>query len=680
MQGILTSDILRLTPDALRLDCQRPTSDDRQRFKQPYIERKCVSMKNIKVTLPDGSERNYPAGTTLTKVAEGISLRLARESLAAKVDGQLVDMGRPLERDAHVQFLTFEDEEGRQVYRHSTAHVMAQAVQKLFPGVKLAIGPAIADGFYYDFDTVEPFTPEDLEKIEKEMEAIIKEDLPFERYELSRTEALDAFRKSGQDYKVELIEDLPADVPLSCYRQGDFVDLCMGPHVPSTGSLKAVKLMSVAGAYWRGSEKNKMLQRIYGTSFPKKSLLDEYLTRIEEAKRRDHRKLGAELDLFSLQDEGPGFPFFHPKGMILRNELEKFWREEHKKRGYHEVRTPIILNRFLWEQSGHWDHYRENMYFTVIDEGDYAVKPMNCPGGILIYKSRLHSYRELPIRMGELGLVHRHELSGALHGLMRVRCFTQDDAHIFMLPSQVKDEIIGVINLEDDFYRVFGFPYHVELSTKPENAMGSDEVWEMATGALRDALETRGLDYKVNEGDGAFYGPKIDFHLKDSLGRTWQCGTIQLDFVMPETFDLTYVGEDGQKHRPVMIHRTIFGSLERFIGILTEHFAGAFPAWLAPVQVRVIPITDRHAEYARKVADSLDLKGIRVEIDSRNEKINYKIREAQAQKIPYMLVVGDKEAENGTVAVRQRAKGDLGAMPLSVFGEKLLEEINTKAF
>ncbi|MDI9447846.1 MAG: threonine--tRNA ligase, partial [Bacillota bacterium] len=479
-------------------------------------------------------------------------------------------------------------------------------------------------------------------------------------------------------YKVELIEDLPPDVPLSCYRQGEFTDLCMGPHVPSTGRLKSVKLMNLAGAYWRGSEKNKMLQRIYGTSFPKKSLLDEHIFLIEEARRRDHRKLGAELDLFSIREEGPGFPFFHPKGMVLRNELENFWREEHKKRGYQEIRTPIILSRHLWEQSGHWDHYRENMYFTTIDEADFAVKPMNCPGGMLIYKSRPHSYRELPIRLAELGLVHRHELSGVLHGLMRVRCFTQDDAHIFMLPSQVKDEISGVIDLVSDFYKVFGFTYHVELSTRPEKAMGSPETWELATRELREALEDKGFDYKVNEGDGAFYGPKIDFHLKDSLGRTWQCGTIQLDFQMPEKFDLNYIGEDGQKHRPAMIHRVVFGSLERFIGILTEHYAGAFPVWLAPVQVRVLPITDRHAGYAQKVVDRLDEKGIRVELDARNEKVSYKIREAQAQKIPYMLVVGDKEAEQEAVAVRHRSRGDLGPLPLKEFEEQILKEIREK--
>lgn len=634
----------------------------------------------IKVTLPDGGAREYPAGISLMEIAGDISPRLAREALAAKVDGQLADMGRSLDRDAAVAFLTFDDEEGRQVYRHSTSHVMAQAAQKLFPGTKLAIGPAIADGFYYDFDTREPFVPEDLTRIEKEMEAIIKADLPFERSALSRPEALAMFKNAGQDYKVELIEDLPEDVPLSIYRQGDFVDLCMGPHLPSTGRLKSVKLMSVAGAYWRGSEKNKMLQRIYGTSFPKRSMLDEHLFRLEEAKRRDHRKLGAELDLFSIQDEGPGFPFFHPKGMILRNELEKYWREEHKKRGYQEIRTPIILSQQLWEQSGHWDHYRENMYFTKIDEGDYAVKPMNCPGGIMVYKRRPHSYRELPIRMGELGLVHRHELSGVLHGLMRVRCFTQDDAHIFMLPSQVKEEIIGVIDMEDDLYKMFGFDYNLELSTRPENSTGSDEIWELATDALRDALETKGLKYKVNEGDGAFYGPKIDFHLKDSIGRTWQCGTIQLDFIMPEKFDLAYVGEDGQKHRPVMIHRVIFGSIERFIGILIEHFAGAFPAWLAPVQAIVIPITERHVPYALEIEKSLDEKGIRVEIDTRNEKIGYKIREAQNQKIPYMLVVGDKEADQGSVAVRHRSQGDLGAMLLAEFTDKLLEEIKSKSY
>ncbi|MBM7854775.1 threonyl-tRNA synthetase [Desulfohalotomaculum tongense] len=633
----------------------------------------------ITVTLKDGSQRSYQRGTTVAGVAKDISAGLARAALAGKVNGKLVDLSCPINEDVNLEILTFNDEEGREVYRHSTAHVLAQAVQRLFPGTKLAIGPAIKDGFYYDFDSEHKFTPEDLEKIEAEMNKIIKEDLPFTRFELSREEAIKKFKEQGEKYKVELIKDLPEDAVISCYSQGDWVDLCAGPHVPSTGRLKSVKLTGLAGAYWRGDEKNKMLQRIYGTSFPKKSMLDEYLQRLEEAKRRDHRKLGKELDLFSIQEEGPGFPFFHPKGMIIRNELENFWRVEHKKHGYQEVRTPIILNRALWEQSGHWEHYQENMYFTRIDDADYAIKPMNCPGSMLVYKTKIHSYRELPIRMGELGLVHRHELSGALHGLMRVRCFTQDDAHIFMLPSQVKQEIMGVIDLFDYFYGVFNLPYHVELSTKPEKAMGSDEIWELATNALKEALEERGIEYKINEGDGAFYGPKIDFHLEDSIGRTWQCGTIQLDFLMPEKFDLTYVGEDGQKHRPVMIHRVVFGSIERFIAILTEHYAGAFPTWLAPVQVRVIPITDRHIEYARQLAERLENKNIRVEVDARNEKMNYKIREAQNQKIPYMLVVGDKEIEQNSVAVRQRGKGDIGAMPVDQFEEKIMAEIISKA-
>ncbi|MCL5056832.1 MAG: threonine--tRNA ligase [Actinobacteria bacterium] len=632
----------------------------------------------VKVTLKDGSVREYSEGTTLAGVAASISGRLGREALVGKLDGKLVDLSTPLKKDASVEFYTFDDEEGRRVFRHSTSHVLAQAVQKLFPGIRLAIGPAIADGYYYDFDSPEKFTPEMLEKIESGMEAIIKADLPFERMDMERGRSLEFFDRAGENYKVELINDLPEDAAISCYRQGDFTDLCAGPHVPSTGRLKSVKLTSLAGAYWRGSEKNKMLQRVYGTSFPKKSMLEEHLARIEEAKKRDHRKLGAELDLFSIQDEGPGFPFFHPKGMALRNELENFWREEHHRRGYQEIRTPVILNRTMWERSGHWDHYKENMYFTKIDELDYAVKPMNCPGGMLVYKSRLHSYRDLPVRMGELGLVHRHELSGVLHGLMRVRCFTQDDAHIFMLPSQAKDEIIGVIDLVDYFYSVFGFKYRVELSTRPEKAMGSDEVWEMATSTLEDALQSKGMEYKVNEGDGAFYGPKIDFHLEDCLGRTWQCGTIQLDFQMPEKFDLTYVGEDGQKHRPVMIHRVVFGSIERFIGILTEHFAGAFPVWLAPVQARVLPITGRHVEYAQKVMERLDGEDIRVELDDRNEKVNYKIREAQGQKIPYMLVLGDREAENGTVAVRHRTAGDIGSMGLEEFVARIKDEIKTK--
>lgn len=634
----------------------------------------------LAVRLKDGSLRQYEPGVLLSEIAYDISPRLARESLAAKVDGQLVDLNRKLEHDAAVEFITFDSEEGPGIFRHSASHVLAQAVQRLFPGTKLAIGPAIANGFYYDFESEHRFTPEDLVAIEKEMNKIIKEDLPFTRVELSRFGALDKFGEKGESYKVELIEDLPEDAVISHYQQGEFEDLCAGPHVPSTGRLKAVKLLNVAGAYWRGDERNKMLQRIYGTAFPKKSMLDEHLQRLEEARRRDHRKLGAELDLFSIHDEGPGFPFFHPKGMIIRNELEQFWREEHKKRGYQEIRTPTILSRNLWEQSGHWDHYQENMYFTKIDESDFAIKPMNCPGGILVYKNRMHSYRDLPIRLAELGLVHRHELSGVLHGLMRVRCFTQDDAHIFMLPEQIKDEIMGVIDLVDYFYRVFGFSYHVELSTKPEKAMGTDESWEMATSALGEALEERQLPYQINHGDGAFYGPKIDFHLEDCLGRTWQCGTIQLDFLMPEKFDLTYIGEDGQKHRPVMIHRVVFGSIERFIGILIEHYAGAFPAWLAPVQVKVLPITDHQLAYAREITDLLARRGLRVELDGRNEKINYKIRESQAQKVPYMLVVGKREQEAGTLAVRHRSKGDLGAMEVAVFNELLEQEINNKEY
>lgn len=635
-------------------------------------------MSMIKITLKDGSVKEYPKGTPVIEITNDISRGLAKNALAAKLNGKKVDLLSPVNEDSTLEILTFDSEEGQNIYRHSTSHIMAQAVQHLFPGTKFGIGPAIADGFYYDFDAVENFSPDDLAKIEEEMAGIIRADLPFERLEVSRDEALKMFKKAGENYKVELINDLPEDAVISCYRQGDFVDLCAGPHVPSTGRIKSVKLMNLAGAYWRGSEKNKMLQRIYGTSFPKKSLLDEYIFRLEEAKKRDHRKLGAELDLFSVQNEGPGFPFFHPKGMILRNELENFWREEHKRSRYEEIRTPLILNRSLWEQSGHWDHYQENMYFTQIDDIDFAVKPMNCPGSILIYKSKLHSYRDLPIRLAELGLVHRHELSGTLHGLMRVRCFTQDDAHIFMLRSQVTEEIIGVIDLIDRFYKVFGFEYHVELSTKPEKAMGSDEIWDMAIDSLKKAMETRGMEYKINEGDGAFYGPKIDFHLRDCLGRTWQCGTIQLDFVMPEKFDLVYIGEDGQKHRPVMIHRVVFGSIERFIGILIEHFAGAFPVWLSPVQVKVLTVTDRGLEYAREIHDVMEQNGIRAEIDGRNEKIGYKIREAQLEKVPYMLVIGDREVDNKTAAVRKRGVGEKGNIGVSEFIEEVQEDIRLK--
>ncbi|WP_422445407.1 threonine--tRNA ligase [Thermoanaerobacterium sp. DL9XJH110] len=635
-------------------------------------------MDQVKVTLKGREERFYPKGTTVYNIAESLGKKMAKDALVAKVDGSIVDLSFRVDKDCEVEILTFEDEEGKRAFWHSTSHVMAQAVKRLFPDVKLAIGPAIDEGFYYDFDKEESFSPDDLEKIEKEMEKIVAEDYQFSRIDISRQEALERLKQMNEPYKVQLVEDLPENTNISFYQQGEFVDLCAGPHIPSTGKIMAFKLTSLAGAYWRGDEHNKMLQRIYGISFPKKSMLDEYLTRLEEAKKRDHRKLGRELGIFSLHEEGPGFPFFHPKGMVLWNILTDFWREEHKKRGYREIKTPIILNEELWRRSGHWDHYKENMYFTKIDEADYAIKPMNCPGGMLLYKTEVHSYRELPLRLGELGLVHRHELSGVLHGLMRVRCFTQDDAHIFMMPSQIEQEILGVIDLVDYFYKIFGFEYHVELSTRPENSMGSDELWEKATNALRSALEKKELPYKVNEGDGAFYGPKIDFHLKDSIGRTWQCGTIQLDFQMPERFDLTYIGPDGEKHRPVMIHRVIFGSIERFIGILIEHYAGAFPVWLSPVQVRVLPISEKHLGYAREVKAKLEEADIRVELDERNEKIGYKIREAQVQKLPYMLIVGDKEAKEGTVSVRVREAGDVGSKSLADFIDEIKRKVKNK--
>ncbi|CAA7599955.1 Threonine-tRNA ligase [Acididesulfobacillus acetoxydans] len=633
----------------------------------------------LQVTLKDGSVRSVEPGATLASLAASISRGLAKAAVAAKVDGETRDLTYALQSDAEVEILTADGEEGLKVLRHSASHLLAQAVQNLFPGTRLGIGPAIANGFYYDFDSEHVFTPEDLRRLEAEMTHLAKENFPYERREVERGEALAFFNGRGENYKVELIEDLPDGVPISMYTQGNFTDLCAGPHVPSTGKIKAFKLLNLAGAYWRGSEKNKMLQRIYGTAFEKQADLDDYLFKLEEAKRRDHRKLGQELDLFSLHDEGPGFPFFHPKGMIVRNILEDFWRLEHQRRGYQEIKTPIILNRGLWEQSGHWDHYKENMYFTKIDDEDYAVKPMNCPGGMIVYKSKLRSYRDLPLRLGELGLVHRHELSGALHGLLRVRNFTQDDAHIYMLPSQIKDEIIGVIDLVDYFYRIFGFEYHVELSTRPEDSMGSDEAWEMATGALEEALQAKGMDYKVNPGDGAFYGPKIDFHLRDCLDRTWQCGTIQLDFQMPEKFDLTYVGEDGQKHRPVMIHRVVYGSIERFIALLLEQYAGAFPTWLAPVQVRVLPISERHEKYAQSVVARLREQDIRSEADDRREKINYKIREAQREKIPFTLVVGDREAESAAVAVRRYGQDNAGSkMGLEEFVSLIQEEIRSK--
>ncbi|HPF44375.1 MAG TPA: threonine--tRNA ligase [Syntrophomonadaceae bacterium] len=633
----------------------------------------------VLINLPDGSQKEYQPGTSVKEIAEDVNKKLARKAVTAVFNDKLADWNEQVTENGSLRILDFDDEAGKNVYRHSSAHVMAQAVKKLWPDTKLAIGPAIDKGFYYDFDSEHIFTPEDFALIEKEMENIIKADYPIVKKVFDREEAIRFFSDRDETYKVELIRDLPEDAVITVYEQGEFADLCAGPHVPSTGKLKNIKLMSLAGAYWRGNENNPMLQRIYATSFPEKAMLDDYLKKLEEAKKRDHRRLGKELGLFVVLDEGPGFPFFMPKGMILRNELENFWREEHRKAGYQEIKTPIILERELWERSGHWDHYKENMYFTVIDEKDFSVKPMNCPGSMLVYKQNLHSYKEFPLRMGELGLVHRHEMSGVLHGLMRVRAFTQDDAHIFMLPEQIIDEIKGVINLVDRFYSLFGFPYHVELSTRPENSMGSDEDWEKATEALRQALEEKGIDYKVNEGDGAFYGPKIDFHLHDALDRTWQCGTIQLDFQMPEKFDLTYIGEDGEKHRPVMIHRVIYGSIERFIGILTEHTAGAFPAWLAPVQVRVLPITDRQHDYARQVTEELQKAGFRAEADYRSEKIGYKIREGQMQKVPYQLIIGDKESEEQGVAVRHRKEGDKGFMSLSDFILLLDEEVKTRS-
>ena len=635
-------------------------------------------MANIIVTLKDGSTREYAAGVTLLEVAKSLSQKLGKVALLAVVDGKNKDLTDVLENDASVEFISADTSEGLHAIRHTAAHVMAQAIQHLFPGTKFAIGPAIANGFYYDLDSEHVFTPEDLAAIEKEMAKIVKANNQLVRSELSRADALAMFAKMEEPYKVELINDLPEDAIISIYQQGDFLDLCAGPHCPTTGRVKAFKLQSIAGAYWRGNEKNKMLQRIYGTAFNTKEELDAYLNMLEEAAKRDHRKLGKELDLFSIQDEGPGFPFFHPNGMIVRNELEDYWRRIHRVYGYQEIKTPMILSRSLWEQSGHWDHYRENMYFTQIDELDFAIKPMNCPGGMLVYKTKPHSYKELPIRAGELGLVHRHELSGALHGLFRVRCFTQDDAHIFMMPSQIKEEIQNVIKLFDQVYGTFGLKYHAELSTRPEDSMGDAETWEKTTNALRDAMEDFGLEYVVNEGDGAFYGPKIDFHLTDSIGRTWQCGTIQLDMQLPEKFDLTYTGEDGLKHRPVMIHRVVYGSIERFIGILIEHYAGAFPAWLAPTQVRILPITDKHVAYAKELNDKMFALGLRVYLDDRNEKIGYKIREAQVQKIPYMLVIGDKEVEEGAVAVRRRSEGDLGAMKADDFIAMLQKEITEK--
>lgn len=636
-------------------------------------------MAAISIILPDGSHREYEAGTTLGEAVKQLSNSLAKKVLAADVDGELTDLREELKDGSHVSFLTFEEQGGKDTLRHSASHVMAQAIKRLWPDAKLAIGPAIENGFYYDIDMEHVLTPEDLTKIEDAMKKIVKENFPIEKAVMSRDEALKFFADKKEDYKVELIQDLPADAVISTYKQGEFTDLCAGPHVASTGKVKAFKLQSLAGAYWRGDEKNKMLQRIYGTAFEKQEQLDEYLHMLEEAARRDHRKLGKELGLFAIKEEGPGFPFFLPKGMAMRNELENFWREVHHDFDYEEVRTPIILNRQLWETSGHWFHYRENMYTTRIDDEDYAIKPMNCPGSILVYQNEMHSYRDFPIRMAELGLVHRHELSGALHGLFRVRSFTQDDAHVFMLPSQIKEELIKVIDLFDRIYSQFGLTYRVELSTKPDNAMGDDAIWEAATNALREVIEEKQIPYQINEGDGAFYGPKLDFHIRDSIGRTWQCGTIQLDMNLPERFHMEYVGEDGQKHQPIMIHRACFGSMERFIGILIEHYAGAFPTWLAPVQVKILPISEKHVAYAEKLRQAFKKAYVRVELDDRNEKIGYKIRQAQVEKVPYMLVVGDKEEQDGTVSVRKRGEGEVGSQKYEEFLENILAEAKARA-
>ena len=635
-------------------------------------------MADVKIILPDGSAKEYAAGTTLGEAVKQLSNSLAKKVLAANVNGELTDLREELVDGSEVAFLTFEEDGGKHTLRHTASHILAQAVKRLWPEAKLAIGPAIDKGFYYDIDMEHTLTPEDLGKIEKEMSRIVKENLPITKSVMPRQEAIEFFKSKNEDYKVELIQDLPEDAVISCYSQGDFIDLCAGPHVASTGKVKAFKLQSIAGAYWRGDEKNKMLQRIYGTAFEKKEELDAYLHLLEEAAKRDHRKLGKELGLFVIKEEGPGFPFFLPKGMALRNELENFWREVHHDFDYEEIRTPIILSKHLWETSGHWDHYRENMYTTIIDDEKYAIKPMNCPGGILVYQNEMHSYRDFPLRYAELGLVHRHELSGALHGLFRVRAFTQDDAHVFMLPDQMQTELMKVIELFDRIYSQFGLKYHVELSTKPDNAMGDDAIWEAATEALRNAIEAKGIPYVINPGDGAFYGPKLDYHIEDSLGRTWQCGTIQLDMNLPERFQIEYIGEDGQKHRPIMIHRACFGSMERFIGILTEHYAGAFPTWMAPVQVKILPISEKHVEYAKALAKQMHRDYVRVEVDDRSEKIGYKIRQAQMAKVPYMLVVGDKEVEEGTVNVRKHGGDELGSVPFEEFFNSIKIEIKER--
>jgi threonyl-tRNA synthetase len=632
----------------------------------------------IKVTLKDGAVLEVEKGSSIIEIAKKISEGLARVATCGEVDGEIRDLRYEIMKDCKLNIHTFESSiEGKKAYWHTTSHIMAQAIKRIFPNVKLTIGPSIDNGFYYDFDTEKTFTDEDRAKIEEEMKKIIKEDLEIEKFTLSREEAIKFMQEKEEPYKVELIEELPEGEEISFYKQGEFTDLCAGPHLMSTGKVKAIKLLTSSGAYWRGNENNKMLQRIYGISYPKASQLEEYIQLLEEAKKRDHKKLGKELELFMIAPEGPGFPFFLPKGMVLRNILEDYWRRIHKENGYVEIKTPIILNEELWHRSGHWDHYKENMYTTKIDDVDFGIKPMNCPGGMIVYKSKMHSYKELPIRAGELGLVHRHEKSGELNGLFRVRCFTQDDAHIFCLPEQIEQEIQGVINLVDQVYSKFGFEYTIELSTRPEDSMGSNELWETAEGALEKVLKDLGKEYVLNEGDGAFYGPKIDFHIKDCLGRDWQCGTIQLDFQMPERFDLTYIGEDGEKHRPVMLHRVIFGSIERFIGIITEHFAGAFPVWLAPVQAKILPISEKHLKYANKLKEEFEKVGLRIEIDDRNEKIGYKIREAQLEKVPYMLVVGDKEVESESIGIRSRKDGDIGAMSIDKFTEKIQEEVKS---
>lgn len=633
----------------------------------------------IKITLPDGSIKEYEEKTKLKDIAADISMGLMRNSTGAVVNGEIKGLGDEVNEDAEVSFVSFDDEEGKVPFWHTSAHLLAHAVQNLYPDTEFAIGPAIGNGFYYDLDTDHTFVPEDLKELEKEMLRLAREDLTLDMELISRSDALKYFADEKQEYKVELIEDLPEDETLSLYKSGEFTDLCKGPHLMSTKGIKAIKLTSIAGAYWRGDENNKMLQRIYGISFPKKKLLDEYIERMEEAEKRDHRKLGKELDLFSLHEEGPGLPFFHPNGMIIRNELENFWKDLHVKAGYGEIKTPTILSESLWRTSGHWDHYKENMYFTKIDDHDFAIKPMNCPGSMLVYKTKMHSYRDLPLRMGELGHVHRHELSGTLHGLFRVRAFTQDDAHIFMLPEQIKDEIIGVIRLADTIYSQFGFKYSVELSTRPEDSMGSDEEWNTATDGLRAALEALDIDYRVDEGDGAFYGPKIDFQLEDAIGRTWQCGTIQLDFQLPRQFELEYVGEDGEKKMPVVVHRALYGSIERFLGILIEHYAGKFPVWLAPVQARILPISDKFNEGAYEYKKALEEMGVRVEVDDRAEKIGFKIREAQMEKIPYSLVVGEKELEDKTVSVRVRDQGEKGQVAFEDFKDIIVEKIRTKS-